>query len=67
MPSLLVLTLSSSCPWGKNTLSPVTACIGAHYITKGYYDFRFLKELCNNRLQAGIFVFIKDEKILAIV
>ena len=54
MPSLLVLTLSPSCPWKKNTLSPVTACIGAHYITKGWYDFRFLKKLCTNQLQAGM-------------
>ena len=42
----------------KNTLSPVTVCIGAHYITKGCYDFRFLKELCNNQLQAGMRLYI---------
>ena len=42
----------------KNTLSPVTACISAHYITKGCYDFRFLKELCNNQLQAGMRLYI---------
>ena len=38
----------------RATLSPVTACIGALYITKGCYDFRFLKELCTNQLQAGM-------------
>ena len=58
MPSLLAPTVSSSCPWEKNTLSPVIACIGAHYITKECYDFRFLKELCNNQLQAGMRLYI---------
>ena len=47
-------SLSPSCPWGKNTLSTLTAC----YITKGCYDFRFLKELCNDQLQAGMRLYI---------
>ena len=58
MPSLLAPTVSSSCPREKNTLSPVIACIGAHYIPKECYDFRFLKELCNNQLQAGMRLYI---------
>lgn len=58
MSLLLVLTLSSSCPWKKNTLRLVTECIGAHYITKGCYDFLFLKELRNNQLQAAMRLYI---------
>ena len=45
---------SPFCHWKKNTLSPVTVCIGEHYVTKGCYDFLFPKWLCNNQLKAAM-------------